>query len=171
MNPKETYRLTFPAGIFDGEKLKLRQAKSCLLRQFVTHPAWAESTELRPTKLHVFVNAARDEQLVHLGSKPRVEFRMPQKGRIFTIDLTCNCPVISGDLTQLEESDFDISGIEPLDISSTPQRFSGDVFEGNTPSNNVQKAAVGTLSCADDTLWYHIPPVIEGLKNKNSQFW
>ncbi len=116
VSPKETFLVTFPSAVYDGRVLTVPEAKTRLMRQLVTHPCWAEIPELKPTKMHVFIHASRDDELSQLGLRPRTSFKKPTTGRVFRLNFMCQCSVVSSELSQLEESDFELSGVEPLEV-------------------------------------------------------
>ena len=167
VTPKETYSIKFPTAMYEGKLLSLQQAKTCLFRQLVTNPCWVDVPEMRPTKLHVFILAARDDRLASLGLKPRLTFKKPNKGRTFSITFDCKCTVVSAELSRLGDADFEISGVEPLDTS--------DFLENDTSVNVPTGAHNGDLhnhtqihaQGEEDFIWYQLPIVVQGLKTKS----
>ena len=167
VSPKETYVIKLPTAMYDGKLFTLQQAKSSLFRQLITNQCWTEIPEMRPTKMHILVHAVRDDELSRQGLKPRLTFKVPTKGRVFNINLGCKCTIVSSELSKLGDTEFEISGVEPLDISGTEFMDNNTSYHIPQTNGNMQ-GRMDTDSCAtDDFIWYQLPTTAQGLKIKS----
>lgn len=168
VSPKETYMVKLPTAMYEGKLLSLQQAKSCLFRQIVTSPCWVDVPEIRATKMHILLHAARDEELTQIGLRPKLTFKRPTKGRFFSINVGCKCTVVSPELSRVDDSAFEISGVEPLDLSDAEfmQNHTSDRINMRS-SNSVSLNHMDTnADSPDDFIWYQLPTIIQGLKCK-----
>ena len=138
VTPKESYIIRLPHMCPEADNLSLKSSKQALFRHLVAEQVLSSDTALGPTNMYVVLCAPRSATL-H-GFVPKTTFKVPTRGHCLTLNMICNQPSFcSQDLT-MDDTEVEISGIEPLDHSSfsdvTPL-----VVAGNVKSPSPEKMA------------------------------
>ncbi len=176
ISPKEQYLITLPPECCYLDPLSSAQAKLTLFRNIIKSDYWTKLSEMKSqTKVHIFLKASCSEKLSELGLWPKVRFMMANKGRILTV----NCqykPCPEGlELSQLDDTEFEISGIEPLndtanDLDSTnggmgsPSVANGEVKDKAKASKPVENGLDGKSVNENELIWYQVQHIFTGFK-------
>lgn len=118
VTPKEVYRICFPLGFYEGRILTYKESTSMLFRKLVTSEFFTDLSSLRScSKVFVMFLAPRDQPAVIANDSvvPKLNYKVPVRGSQMVMEFTCTAPVASAELSKIEESDVNLSGVEPLD--------------------------------------------------------
>lgn len=163
VSAKQTYYLHFPTAFYDGFTLSLQQVKTSFFRQLLGSELYCKCQFLDAvTNLYVHIFAPK---LMEIPShmQPKENLRVSKYGSISHLQLICEGIEQNAELTFDEETDHEISGIEPLDISCEHETKADDNFCKGLPRDPHASSS----TC--DFIWYRVVPFVSGYKNRSSQ--
>ena len=138
VTPKECYLIQLPHICPEADNMSLKSSKHALFRHLVAEQVLSRDTALGPTNLYVVLCAPRSAAL-H-GFVPKTTFKLPTRGHCLTLNMMCNQPSFcSQDLT-MDDTEVEISGIEPLERSSFSDAAL-PLVAGHVKSPSPEKAA------------------------------
>ncbi len=176
ISPKEQYLITLPPECCYLDPLSSAQAKLTLFRNIIKSDYWIKLSEMKlQTKVHIFLKAPSCEKLSELGLWPKARFTMASKGKILTV----NCqykPCPEGlELSQLDDTEFEISGIEPLNDTAneldcsigaigSPSTANKDMKNKSKSLKSGENGDDGAPGNENEPIWYQIQHIFTGFK-------
>lgn len=113
--PKEVYVVNLPSLCPEANHVSLKSCKQAFFRHIVAEQILANEATLGPTNVMVMLLAPTTAILK--GFVPKMSFKVPSRGICLTLNMICMQPHSCQELT-FDGSEVEISGIEPLNISS-----------------------------------------------------
>ena len=137
VSPKEYYLIRIPTCCYDGNLLDFRQCMATLFRKLVSSDITGEFKNLKPSKVFVMLYASSQSAKVLHKFKPRINYKLPRRGKRILIDFIFNSARINHNLSHHGDNNFDISGIVPLESCDL------DLSSGGLPAVSERKALSG----------------------------
>ena len=146
VTPKEVFVLKFPTSFSDSHSVSLRNCMSVLFRNLVIRDWFGDVKPLKScTKLHVMVQAPRQCNFTSQMLLPKVNYKIPPRGKHFVLNFTCRAHVTNAELSQLGDSEFDISGVEQLNHSASDIDM-GPPMRSSSRNGSISESGFGTFS-------------------------
>ena len=115
ISPKEVLILHFPTAFYEGPVLSLKSCISSLFKTVISGDFQSAAKTMNSSaKLTVLMQASRhcDFTLQRMLYKPH--FKVPARGQHLMVNFHCTSGVAPAELSRLDDTDINISGIEPL---------------------------------------------------------
>ncbi|XP_013416481.1 MAD2L1-binding protein-like [Lingula anatina] len=187
VSPKETYTFNLPAENSTGDTLSLKTGVRTMFRRLVQKDFMSDLKLMSPTSAFVLIKAPRKLDGTVEWFQPKLNFKLSTRGRQVVINLVSASCAIEEELSRGSETSFDLSGIAPLDSSSTEQ-LNTSAYENFSPGQNdsgfggenrFSKSSESDMTPMltdrmegggdDDFIWYQAPLAIKGFKDKSSK--
>ena len=141
VTPKEVLLLHFPTAFYEGPVLSLKSCISSLFKTLVSGDFQSAAKTMNSSaKLTVLMLAARHCDFAPHRMLYKPHFKVPARGQHLMVNFHCTSGVAPAELSRLDETDVDISGIEPLPM------YTPGVSPGGGSCLNSGHSSVG--SCA-----------------------
>jgi hypothetical protein len=117
VTPKETYLIQFPTSIHEGKILSLKHCKTALFRQLLASPFFVDIQAPKScTRVQILLEMPEGSNY-DLPIIPKPTYKPSPRGSHLTLQFVCNSNEVSGELSRISDTAFDISGIEALNHS------------------------------------------------------
>ena len=159
MSPKEVFVLRFPTSFYDGPILPYKQCLTSVFHKLVSEDLLGDVAELNSiVKMSVMILAPRDQDYSCYNLKPQLNYKIPQRGRKFKLNFEChrNVNKLGAELSIMDETLFDMSGIEPLNKTMDPDHDPCPV-----PYLKTEQCRTSSHSVADDEPVVSAIPMVE----------
>ncbi|KAL8566814.1 hypothetical protein ACOMHN_052212 [Nucella lapillus] len=147
VTPKESYVIRLPHICPEADNVPLKSSKQALFRHLVAEQVLSSDAALGPTNAYVVLCAPRSATLS--GFVPKLGFKHATRGYCLTLNMICNQPSFYCQDLTMDDTEVEISGIEPLERSSFTDT-SLPVVAGNFKSPSVEEVA-SLLNSSDDS--------------------
>ncbi|XP_076442940.1 uncharacterized protein LOC143281587 [Babylonia areolata] len=138
VTPKESYVIKLPHICPEADNVPLRTSKQALFRHLVAEQVLSSDAALGPTNVYVVLCAPRSAALS--GFVPKLGFKIPTRGYCLTLNMICNQPSFCCQDLTMDDTEVEISGVEPLERSSFTDS-SLPMVAGNFKSPSPEKVA------------------------------
>lgn len=164
VSPKEVYHLRLPTDVIDGRILTQNQCQSVLFRSLVGEDILQGTKDMATlNKWTVLLEAPRLDK-VNANVMPRLNFKPPVMGQHFMLNFMCHGEVINPDVSRTE-TEFEISGIEPLNETCMTLDESNMELDNEVIFNDkICGVSTCNYNCDDDFIWYEVKPSFKGFK-------
>ena len=146
VSPKEVFVLNFPTSFYDSHSLSFKSCMSTLFRSLVIRDWFGDVKPLKScTKLHVLVQAPRHSDFGSQILHPKINYKVPPRGKQFALNFHCRAHIVNAELSQLGDAEFNISGIEPLNHSASDIDM-GPPVRSSSRNGSFSESGLGTCS-------------------------
>ncbi|ELU02915.1 hypothetical protein CAPTEDRAFT_220722 [Capitella teleta] len=176
VSPRDVYLINLPSYSYETRELSSRQCLAALFKRVVGSDWYSSVPELKSlTKLHVLVRTNTSFRCDDLPLIPRPNFRVPQRGHHFTLNLICGPSNFDPNLSQIEAEDdaFDISGIESLNFSDLAEPQGSRLGSAIEPSGDIETSlddsGMDEEENSSEQMWYQMTIAAKGYRDVSSK--
>jgi hypothetical protein len=176
VSPKDVYIVNLPESSLETHQPSYRQSLSVFFRTVISKDWYKNAPQCKSlTKLHVLLRRSRGINCDGVFLLPRPNFKVPQRGHHFTLDLICGVSNLDQDISQIEPSDddFNISGIDILNYSDLDSGLPQSLTNGESSLQTDTQSA--SNECRKDTeqdsmqMWYQVSIAGRGYRDISSK--